>query len=224
MIAMIFYHLGYDLNYLGWLHQSINEDIRWLIARALILGTFLLTAGAGMALAENQHTPLKTRWARIGKIAAAAALVTAGSGLMFPESAIYFGTLHAIALMSMVLLLLPLGGMPAAILGAGALGLGNTYVNAMFNQPALAWIGLMTYKPLTEDYVPMLPWFGVCLIGYAAMKALIRKNALRSMAAPGQNSPRYLTWLGQHSLAIYLLHQPLLLGILIPITPILRKL
>jgi len=222
VIAMIFYHLGYDLNYLGWLHQVINEDPRWQIARTLILGTFLLTVGAGLALAEGQQARLKTRWMRIGKIAAAAALVTAGSGLVFPESAIYFGTLHAIALMSLVLLLRPLGTMAAAILGTLAIGFGNLYANAMFNHPALAWIGLMTYKPLTEDYVPMLPWFGVCLIGYAAMKALIRRGALQT--ARGPHLPGILLWTGRHSLAIYLLHQPLLLGILVPITPVLRQL
>lgn len=221
VIAMIFYHFGYDLNYLGWLHQAITHDLRWLTARTLILGTFLLTTGIGLALAEGQQTRLKTRWMRIGKIAAAAALVTVGSWLMFPKSAIYFGTLHAIALMNLLLLLRPLAAMPAALLGVCALGLGNVYANALFNHPALAWIGLMTYKPLTEDYVPMLPWFGVCLIGYAAMKALISRGPMQT--ARGPHLPRFLLWTGRHSLPIYLLHQPLLLGILIPITPILRQ-
>jgi len=214
VLAMIAYHFGYDLNFLGWLHQDINHDQRWMAARTLILGTFLLTVGASLAL----------RWRRIGKIAAAAALVSAGSWLLFPQSAIWFGTLHAIAVMSLILLLLPLGALrspaPAAlsiILGLGALALGNTYANALFDQPALAWIGLMTYKPLTEDYVPLLPWFGVCLIGYGAMQALLRKG-LMQRPQPGRNLPALLFWTGRHSLAIYLLHQPILLGVLIPAT------
>ncbi len=214
------YHFGFDLNYLGWIHHHINDDPRWLAARALILGTFLFTVGVSLALAEGRSMARKL--IRIGKIGAAAGLVTAGSWLVFPASAIYFGTLHAIALMSLILLLLPLPAWPACILGVIAVGLGNGYANTIFDDPALAWIGLMTHKPLTEDYVPMLPWFGVCLIGYAATKALIQHKSLGKLAKI-RRLPRILEWLGRHSLAIYLLHQPVLLGILIPVTQLLRS-
>lgn len=221
ILAMAGYHFGFDLNYLGWIHQQINNDPRWLVARALILGTFLFTVGVSLALAEGQQKSMTRKLIRIGKIGAAAMLVTAGSWLVFPASAIYFGTLHAIALMSLLLLLLPLPAWLACILGVIAVGLGNGYVNTIFDHPGLAWIGLMTHKPQTEDYVPMLPWFGVCLLGYAATKVLIQHKFLGKLADI-QRLPRFLPWLGRHSLAIYLLHQPLLLGILIPATHLLR--
>ena len=221
IVAMVCYHFGFDLNYLGWIHQQINNDPRWLAARALILGTFLLTVGFSLALAEGQSKNMTWKLARIGKIGAAAMVVTVGSWLVFPASAIYFGTLHAIALMSLVLLLFPLRAGPACCFGVIIIWLGNAYANTIFDHPALAWIGLMSHKPLTEDYVPMLPWFGVCLIGYAAAKALTQYKALGKLAKI-QRLPRFLQWLGRHSLAIYLLHQPLLLGILIPATHLLR--
>ena len=220
VVAMILYHFGYDLNYLHWLQQDLVHDLRWMTARSLILGSFLLTVGMGQALAERQQANLKQRWLRIGKIAAAAALVTLGSRLMFPESAIYFGTLHAIAVMSVLLLLLPCQPWPAILLGVAALVLGNVYAKELFNHPALAWFGLMTYKPDTEDYVPLLPWFGVCLIGYGAMQAALDKGIATTSAA--RRMPRILVWAGRHSLAIYLLHQPILLGMLIPLTQWLR--
>ena len=222
ILAMAVYHFGFDLNYLGWIQQQINNDLRWLAARALILGTFLVTVGVSHALAEGQQKSMAMKLLRIGKIAAAAMLVTAGSWLIFPASAIYFGTLHAIALMSLLLLLIPLAAWLACILGVIAVTLGNGYYNAIFDNPALAWIGLMTRKPLTEDYVPMLPWFGVCLIGYAAAKALIHHKLL-GRPANIQRMPGFLQWLGLHSLAIYLIHQPVLLGILIPATHLLRS-
>ena len=218
VIAMIFYHLGYDLNYLHWLQQDLPHDVRWQTARALILGSFLLLVGMGQALAKRQQTTLQQRWLRIGRIAGAALLVTLGSGLMFPDSAIYFGTLHAITVMS-ILLLLPCRPWIAILLGAGALALGNLYTNILFNHPALAWLGLMTYKPDTEDYVPLLPWFGICLIGYGAMQLLIH----RGLARPSRwRMPRFLGWAGRPTPLIYLLHQPVLLGILIPLTQWLR--
>lgn len=221
VMAMIVYHFGYDLNYLRWLQQDLVHDLRWLTARALILGSFLLSVGMGQALAERQRTPTALRWRRIGRIAAAAALVTLGSYAMFPDSAIYFGTLHAIAVISMLLLLLSCRpGFVAMLLGIGALLLGNIYSNELFNHPALAWLGLMTYKPYTEDYVPLLPWFGVSLLGYGAMQALLGRGIVTVSSA--RPMPRFLVWIGRHSLAIYLLHQPVLLGVLIPLTKLLR--
>jgi len=220
--AMIVYHLGFDLNYLGWLHYSINSDLRWLTARALILSTFLFSVGASFALAEAAGTPFKTQLARIFKILAAALLVTAGSWLAFPKSAIYFGTLHAIVVMSVLLLTVPRGVWPACILGVAALVVGNAFVNEYFDAPGLAWIGLMTHKPVTEDYVPILPWFGACLIGYGLGNRFARHLRFKDLALVAPR-PHLLTWMGRHSLAIYLLHQPLLLGILIPLTKVLKS-
>jgi len=220
--AMIVYHLGFDLNYLGWFHHSINSDLRWLTARALILSTFLISVGASFALAEAAESPLKMQLARIVKILAAALLVTAGSWLAFPNSAIYFGTLHAIAVMSLLLLAVPKGAWPACILGVAALLVGNAFANAYFDAPGLAWIGLMTHKPVTEDYVPILPWFGACLIGYGLGNKLVGHKRFKDLAQV-EPRPRFLAWMGRHSLAIYLLHQPLLLGLLIPFTRLLRS-
>lgn len=218
---MIVYHFGFDLNYLGWLHQQINSDPRWLTARALILGTFLFTAGASFALAEAWGVSLKTQLARISRILAAALLVTAGSWLAFPNSAIYFGVLHAIAVMSVLLLGMPKGAWPACLLGMATILLGNVYANGLFDQPGLAWIGFMTRKPITEDYVPILPWFGICLIGYGLTHEMVRRRLFKTLEQV-QPRPRFLVWMGRHSLAIYLLHQPVLLGILIPLTHLLR--
>ena len=94
VLAMIAYHFGFDLNHLGWLQQNLNEDPAWRMARTLILGNFLFLAGAGFALAQQRSAPPRRQLTRIARIAAAALLVTLGSRLAFPQSAIYFGTLH----------------------------------------------------------------------------------------------------------------------------------
>jgi len=82
----------------------------------------------------------------------------------------------------------------------------------LFDGAWLNWIGMMTYKPPTEDYVPLFPWLGVVLIGVAIGTALPRIQ--RSLAAADRRSPRWLAWLGRHSLIIYLVHQPILVGAL----------
>jgi uncharacterized membrane protein len=82
----------------------------------------------------------------------------------------------------------------------------------LFDRPWLNWIGMMTHKPATEDYVPLFPWLGVVLIGVAIGSALPRMQ--RWLASADRYAPRWLAWLGRHSLVIYLVHQPLLVGAL----------
>lgn len=219
VLAMIGYHFCFDLSYLGWLKQDPYHDPGWQLARTLILGVFLLTVGASHALAEAQGSGPRRHWWRLARIALAAGLVTAASSLLFPHSIIWFGTLHAIAVMGLLLLLMPCQrwpGTPILLLAALMLYLGNTLQHPLFDQPALAWLGFMTHLPQTEDYVPLLPWFGVTLCAYVGMRQHLQRSPMHRPAC--QAGPRWLQACGRHSLAIYLLHQPVLLGILIPLS------
>ena len=120
--------------------------------------------------------------------------------------------LHAIAVS--LVLIRPLAGRPyiALALGIAVIAAGNLYHSPWFDQRWLGWIGFATVKPLTEDYVPLFPWTGVMLLGVAAGHALSR-NGFRALA-PLAHLPGPLAWLGRHSLAVYMLHQPILLGVL----------
>jgi uncharacterized membrane protein len=70
----------------------------------------------------------------------------------------------------------------------------------------------VTTKPATEDYVPLAPWAGVVAMGIAAGDWLTR-HPLPALAPLGR-APRWLQWLGRHSLLVYMIHQPLLLAAL----------
>ena len=71
--------------------------------------------------------------------------------------------------------------------------------------------GLASRKPVTEDFVPLLPWFGVMLWGYAAGRWLLaRRPALLTGRLPEVLQP--LAVLGRWSLSFYMLHQPVLIG------------
>ncbi|MDF1671179.1 MAG: heparan-alpha-glucosaminide N-acetyltransferase domain-containing protein [Roseovarius sp.] len=81
-----------------------------------------------------------------------------------------------------------------------------------------AWIGYSANPPLSNDFVPVFPWAGLTLLGIACAKAVdIDKNPLISA---GVDSPflSKLAWLGRHSLAIYLIHQPVMLAIIVPLS------
>jgi uncharacterized membrane protein len=103
-----------------------------------------------------------------------------------------------------------------AVLGVTVIMLGAFYCHTYFDQPLLQWIGLMTYKPPTEDYVPLLPWFGVVLFGLFLGRMSFASQTLSSMLSRQGRNPliRLLALSGRHSLLIYMAHQPLLVGLL----------
>jgi uncharacterized membrane protein len=84
------------------------------------------------------------------------------------------------------------------------------FASPAFDTPWLNWIGLSTFEPLTNDYRPIVPWSAAVFAGVAAAKFW----AARGWGAIGGNlEAGPLPWLGRHSLALYLIHQPLLFGL-----------
>ena len=139
-------------------------------------------------------------------------LVSAASYAMFPRSYIWFGVLHAIAVSLVVARPWVDRPLAAAAVGAALVAAGLALSHPAFDNRALGWLGFMTTKPVTADYVPLFPWTGVLLIGIAVGHWLLR--ARFAPLAPLRHAPAALRWLGRHSLIIYLVHQPLLIGLL----------
>ena len=210
--AMAVYHFCFDLRYFGVTRADFEHDPFWLAARSAILSSFLLIAGISMVLARR-GVRSDARWPRhAALIAGAALLVSAASYVMFPRSYIWFGVLHAIAVSLVVAR--PFVDRPLAAVAAGAvvIAAGIVFSHPAFDNRALGWIGFMTHKPVTEDYVPIFPWTGVLLLGIAAGHWLVRERF--AALAPLARVPAALRFLGRHSLVVYLVHQPLLIGLL----------
>ena len=214
IIAMVVYHFCFDLAFNGWLAADFGNDLRWIWFRIPILGSFLFIAGVSLGLAEERGQTALQFWWRVAIIGGAAALVSLSSYIMFPSSFIYFGVLHAIALMSILARPALRWGLLTIALGFLVVAIGVSVQHPFFDQPPLHWIGLMTFKPRTEDYVPLFPWFGMMLIG-AGGSTWAARHPGWSARLSAWNVPHSIGWislLGRHSLLVYLLHQPLLLG------------
>jgi uncharacterized membrane protein len=210
IVMMVIYHFCFDLSYLRLADFDFYADPFWLTARTLILGTFLFLVGVSLVLATGSGLDLRRYLRRLGYLIAAALLVSASTRWMFGERYVFFGVLHFIAVASLLGLPLVRAGWLNPVLGTGIIVLASVYQSTWFDQPGWRWIGLMTHKPPTEDYVPLLPWFGVVLFGMFAapgLRRLARRPGFGQSAGPG-----WLALAGRHSLLIYLLHQPLLLG------------
>jgi uncharacterized membrane protein len=80
----------------------------------------------------------------------------------------------------------------------------------------LAWLGFLPPRYFPTDYFPIIPWFGVVLLGIFLGNLLYTPRG-RTFPLPNLSEwlPfRGLQWLGRHSLVIYVIHQPLLFAIL----------
>jgi uncharacterized membrane protein len=212
---MVVYHFCFDLNYFRVLNIDFNHETLWLGLRALIVSLFLGLVGVSLHLAAVRARFGQAFLRRFGLVAGCAMLVTLASAVTFPRSVIYFGVLHFIAVAMLLGRFMVHFYRANLVVGLVLLIVGLSVQHPVFDHPAFQWIGMMTHKPVTEDYVPLLPWFGVVLIGMflgrtLCLPALAPVRDWRS----DRSAVRALAFFGRHSLLIYMVHQPLLFAML----------
>lgn len=215
VIAMVAYHLAWDISHFGLIETDVGLDPGWKLFAQTIAATFLAIAGLSLALAFRRGFDPRGFVKRLGLIGGAAALVSAGSYALFPDRFIFFGILHCIAVASIVALAFraaPWGVTLAVAMVVLAL---PGFVRAeVFSAPALIWLGLGAREPVSNDFVPLLPWAGFLLAGLAFGQALGQAvGTVWPSHASGSGGPGWLRQLGRWSLPVYLIHQPLLFGV-----------
>ena len=219
IIGVAVYHLGWDLYFLQFSSTDVTTSVPWVLFARSLASTFLLLVGVNLVLAHRRGM----RWAafrrRLALVAVAAAAISGVTYLLFPYSFIYFGILHAIALFSVIAL--PFLWTPLWLVLTAAffvLVLPNLFRSSLFDERTLSWIGFATQPQPSVDYVPVFPWFAVTLLGVALARLVFASplaDRLAAFRAEGAFS-RTLALAGRWSLVIYLVHQPVLLGILYP--------
>lgn len=215
---MAIYHFSWDLGFFGLIDLDVTRDPAWRLFAKAIASTFLLLVGVSLVLAVRNGFKPRPYFRRLALIAAGAALVSFGTWLFTPNSFVFFGVLHCIALASV--LALPFLYWPlAVVLAAAALTAlaPSLFRSDAFNNPWFWWTGLNSSVSATNDYIPLTPWFAAVLAGIALARfALPRLTGGSILArAPRSAAARLLAFGGRHSLFVYLAHQPLLIGLIL---------
>jgi uncharacterized membrane protein len=234
VLAMIAYHTFFCLHYLQL--ADVNPYSGFLgVFPLYIAGSFLFVSGLAMRASRDAAvarglSPSFGRQARRSLLIAAFAAVFTVVTLIAagPESFVAFGVLHCVALAGILLYpLLPyrwinlLIGLPVVVLGFAFLH-GREF-------PHFAWWFFFLgprpadYYPL--DFVPLAPWAGFSCLGVFAASFLY-KGGRRAFPwpFPGTNPIiRFVSFLGRYSLYIYVIHVPIILGILLGLKFLLGK-
>jgi uncharacterized membrane protein len=210
LIAMAAYHFTWDLAWFGVVEPGTPFTPPMRAASHVIGSAFLALAGLSLALAHPGGLRVAPFLKRLARIGAAAALVSAASYALAPETPIFFGILHC--LFVACLIAGPLAARPYAALALGAAMVAAPFVwtSPALDAPWLVWLGLGAEAPPTLDWRPLMPWGGVVLLGLGLARLAPPPPAWTARLAP----LRALAFAGRHSLAIYLIHQPVLVGLL----------
>jgi uncharacterized membrane protein len=218
IIAMVLYHATLDLGpfLFGLIAVNAAVDTPLIEFARLIAGSFLFVAGVSLVLAHRDRFRAGRFMRRLAIILAAALLVTLATRLVLPDLYVRFGILHGIAAASIVGVLFLRAPVWVILVGAAAIFAAPLLLaDPFFNQPYWLWLGLGTSLPAMMDYVPVLPWAGPTLLGMAVARIALSKGWDRRVAAwqPRSFLGRRLIVAGRWSLPIYLIHQPILIGL-----------
>lgn len=214
---MVLYHLLYDLEvFYGFpIGLFTRSGKLFQIATASL---FLLLVGISFSLSWHQQeggtvVSRYPKYARRGFLILSWAMTISLVTYLFdPGTYVRFGILHLIGFSAFLLPFLTPLGLWNILPGLLLIALHTTVSETVSSSPLFLPLGVVTPGFSTVDYFPLVPWFGVILLGYSAgrfiyqqMKVVIRipqgeTRLMRSFALPGR-----------HSLLIYLLHQPVLL-------------
>jgi uncharacterized membrane protein len=220
IVLMVGFHLAWDLQHLGLAAVDVFS-LPWQIFARGIGSLFIFLLGVSLVLSDARAL---SRRALLGSAVRRAILllalgmgITAATALFVGAGYVRFGILHLLSVAT--LLALPALAAPRWVsAAAGALMIAfGIWLNTLSAPFAwLLWLGLPQAGVVMVDYYPVLPWAGVGVLGVAAGRAAYPQGR-RSFTLPQIASTplvRALGLLGRHSLIIYVLHQPVLLGFL----------
>lgn len=213
LFGMIVFHFVRDLEMFAIIESGMTTQGAWAIFARLVAGAFLFISGVSFVVAHQSGFRPRSWARRILMIGGSAAIVTLATYIAVPDQFIYFGILHAMAAASVigvVTLSVPTSGL--LLLAVFIVVADSLMTSGVFASPILAWTGLSSTHRPSLDFIPLIPWLSAFFAGMAFAK-IVPVTRFDVPMTPGR-LVNVLAWPGRHSLAIYLLHQPILLAVM----------
>ncbi|MFT6268388.1 MAG: putative membrane protein [Alphaproteobacteria bacterium] len=217
IVLMVIFHFIYDVKFFGYVDWDTPDGFGWQQFRWVIISLFFLCLGISLTFAHKHSFRKKKFLFRVSQIAFAALIISVATYFALPKNWIFFGVLHFLAFASCIVVWFV--KMPKISL---CIGLTFFLIGALQLVPVRWPFHLLSdnLPSYTNDYVAIVPWLGMVFLGItiAHTKWFIGDPlSPKSLNAPVDkqvNSRTWLIWPGQHSLSIYLLHQPIMMAAL----------
>ncbi|HEX6711580.1 MAG TPA: heparan-alpha-glucosaminide N-acetyltransferase [Rubrobacter sp.] len=220
IIMMVIYHTTYDLDTLGG-YDIQSTSGYWSLFADVTAGLFLFLVGVSLAISRARTR--RTGWRLFGKYLARGLRILAYGMLLtvvflvLRMGVVAFGILHLIGVS--IILVYPFLRLRFTNLVLGALIFAaGLYIMAQDPTSDSFWLlpfGVVPEGVMMPDYRPLLPWFGVVLIGLFCGNVVYGDGGrLVGLMDKAPVLARPLLPLGRNSLFIYLIHQPIVVAVL----------
>ncbi len=214
ILMMVVYHFTYDLYAFGGYDVNAVSGF-WARFADATATLFLLLVGISLAITaargDGSFRPYLLRGLRVFGYGMLLTVVF----LVFGMGIVAFGILHLIGVS--IILAYPFLKLRFTNLFLGiAVFVVGLYVQAgdPSGSPWLLPFGVVPEGWIMPDYRPLLPWFGMVLVGLFIGNVVYGKGRPAGLPVRSPAVARPLLPLGRNSLAIYLVHQPLLVALL----------
>ena len=219
VIMMIIFHILYDLNHFDIYKINLFSGY-FLIYLYVGASIFIGLVGLSLSLSYSRIKDKLSKKESLLKylqrglmIFGLGILITIATRLYLGEGFVVFGALHCIG--ASIILAYPFLQLRYLnlLFGMFLIFLGVILRSFTFDFPWLVWLGFRPSQFYTVDYFPLLPWFGVVIIGIFLGNILYSDYSRKFQLIDLSQTPivKFVGFLGRHSLIIYLLHQPILL-------------
>ena len=202
LVLMLILNFVTDLNHFGLINTETG-DMWWWMAR-ITASLFVGISGVSYFLAHRLEYDFTKTSERTKRLIFWAFVITIITYIFEPSVYVRFGVLHLLALASIVAF--PVARKPEFALGIGLILL----IIPLSSNSNLVWIGL-SETVIAVDYFPLNPWLGIFFIGLALASRLYPEGK----PLTGIQWPEKWLWFGRNTLTIYVIHQPILIGLLV---------
>ena len=209
--ALVLLMLAYNWSFALAFFNLLPFDLKpWYWLSGFVSAWFFLAGlSAWLALQRKPETDVFKHGVLVFL---AGAGITAVTLVGFPGYAVWFGVLHLIGVSVMLAPFFVRWKKWNAVIGLAVIAAGFLVKNSLFDSNAFLFLGMRAAPLQTFDYTPLFPWFGFFLIGMAYASVFYAKTKTKQETFIGENNA--LCVLGRHSLLVYLVHQPLFVGLL----------